>query len=104
MAKSPNLGLIHGGIVLAHPRAKYDIEPSAPFRLGRVLAWVNEYQQAPELRVMTPTVIYKLTDIFLKPHQALNPQQRTYSMVQRAEQVIREHEKKLQAWVDASGK
>jgi len=102
ISKYPNIGRISGGVVFSHPKATFDIQRPASFAWGNIQDWVLAYQKAPLVKEMTPTVILKLTEVFLKPHQVLNPAQRVLSMKNYATQIIQAQERVIQKWIDAS--
>ena len=100
LSRSPEIGNIKGGIVMAHPNVTYDIQGTPPFRIGKILGWMTYYQKAPLLSEMTGDDIFQVAEVLLKKHQSLNRGEFVFSMKQRLAELIQVTEQNIQAWID----
>ncbi len=97
----PALGRIQGGIVLAHPRATYQLQKFPPFQLGTHDDWLADYAEAPRLPEMTLEVVFQIMETMLRKHQSLNPSVSVFSMNRHAASLIQAAERQIQAWIAA---
>lgn len=101
LKKLPAMGNIQGGIVFSNPRARIEIDRSAPFRYGTVEQWIGVYQSAPRLKDMTSGRTLQLLETLLKRHQSFYPDTPRRSMKEAIPKVLADVERGIQGWIES---
>lgn len=96
----PKVARVRGGIVFTHPQGKYDIPPGCPFNWGVIQFWLNTLRSVPEVPGVDDRAIIELMAALLSRHQEVTGEPVTRSMVDYANEVVRQAEQRIQTWID----
>ena len=99
LVQAPGASKIRGGLVFTPPGALYDIPKGCPFNWGTLDFWVKELQAAQPIAYLDEAQGLEIAETLLRRHRQVSGESATRSMRVLADQLVREAEARLEAWV-----